>query len=235
MRLSRYSDATLLRKSGPEFKQVVSYRGTGTVYHATPSSASIGDYLVICGINGLSSVPLSEDGWASIYSTSSTGSTYFDNSRIHIKICTASDIGSGVSLNASNFYFASNYYVFSNPNNSFSDSNPINSYGKLINFLYNSKNYKNGASTSTVSSINIPNHPDIYGPNYLKIMAMGCNPNSSNADVSYSGPGVFRGVEDGYWWRSLGSVYQYPATQTNGTVFANGGAGGMSWIYAYLI
>lgn len=234
MRLSTYADTDLIRGSGPQLKGYATYRGTGDVVHNTPAQAAVGDYLVIAGCNGLSSAPPPSGGWANAYSSGSTGSTYSDSTRIHVKVCEASDIGSSVTLSASGYYFSSVYYVFSNPNNMFSGLTGYSMWSAIYNFVNYPKNVQRGATTSSTTSLTVPTTGNIFGPNYLRVMAIGSNPNSSDSTAGFSGSGVKINVEDGYWYRSLCSVYETGSTNLGGTATATA-AGGMSFISVYLI
>lgn len=234
MRSRIFADTDLMRETGPQLKAQASYRGTGVVRHTIPAGAAVGDYLVIAGFNGLSQYPSYLDGWATMWGNTSSGSSYWASARIHIKVCTQSDLDVGyLDFEASGYYFGSTFYVFSNPNRMFIYDDPLIAYNRLISFLYRSSNWETAASTSSVSSIVIPNEPTVYGPNYLKITSIDCNPNSSDANISYSGPGVKTNIEDGYWHRSGQSSYEYNSKGIGGT--ASGGTGGWSWIYIYLI
>lgn len=236
MRAQVLSNVNLIRKTGPQFKSKYSISSTGYVTYTIPATAQVGDYLILITNNVTTittpSIP-SSNGWLSFYSTRSSGSTYVDNTSVHIKICRAGDAGSSIILYATGFHFEGTFYVFSNPNNFLVRDTASEAYSALISFIFYSSNSRTSASTTSVSSINIPDGAK-YGANYTRLSCGTVNPNSATGYITWSGSGTLTQVNDGYYWRGLGSVYEQQSLNLSGN-FISSQAGGMAWQSFYII
>lgn len=236
MRAQVLSNVNLIRKTGPEFKSKSSISATGYITYTIPATASVGDYIILVCNNGTSMTTPSNpslSGWVTLYSPGTSGSTYSDSVTAFIKICRAEDIGSSVVIYAAGYQIEGTLYTFSNPNGSFITTKAYESYDLLYSFLYYSKNQRAAASTTTVSSINLPAGSS-YGSKYTRISYCTVNPNSTYGYISWSGSGTSTQVNDGYYWRGFLSVYEQDSLNLSGNFISTAG-GAMVWQSFYII
>jgi hypothetical protein len=196
-----------------------------------PASAQVGDYIVIASANGVvipESSPIPSYLFRAIYGGFSTGSTFNENSSFFIKICRAVDIGSAVHLNTSGgFSVHAQMFIFTNPRRTHLDLSydsgvpgnpysPFDLYPEI--FIPRVTGFSTGNSTSATiapiaSGVRLP-------PYCLKFTVLAANGVSNYPNVSYSGPGSVRHLQDSYWYRSSSCVYETNATNIGNQLFS---------------
>lgn len=217
---------TSSEEDGPQYRGHTTSKGSNTVTTSIPSQAQVGDYLVLVGSNGLDVSPSSSNGWYTKYSGQALGGTYFWYTRIHIKICTESDIGASVDTSASGFYHQNILFAFSNPNKSRITQNtidyPLNSYYSLYYAygVYSSNQFEESlTTTSAQSSISITPTKS-RSIKSLKLSVASINPNSGSGNGSMTNAGSTVRVTDSYWYTSLIAGYE-PDTVSLDAITAN--------------
>jgi len=204
-----------------------------------PASAQVNDYLVVTTSNGTTLLQSSTSDylrWRSLYGPTGVGSPFNEFVTLHIKLCEASDIGARLDMNTSGgFQFNAQMHVFTNPNNT--DVNDMFGYSSFFWFFYDDFKSSHTVSTGNTSSVSVPANLNgqLYGPNCLKFTALAANPSSSFANISYSGPGQARVVNDSYWFRGLASVYELNSTNASAAGTFSFSSGAFAAVSFYLI
>lgn len=191
-----------------------------------PATAQIGDYLVVANTNnaGFTEGLVGGTAWVSHTGVFNCG-TYCEGAVIHVKICTAQDIGRTYNLNAGGFPIQALVYVFTNPNK----------YGTTYSYavppfgVYDNDSQSNPGNTSSVtvpfSSQLPPKH--VYE---CRLFAFAANGSSTYPNQTYSGPGSFRALTDAYWWRSIGMAYIVNNTGSASSVCSVSNPSALSWV-----
>ena len=221
------ASAGSVTKSGPTLRVLGNTYTTGQPQGSQtiqiPSTAQVGDYLIIAGNNGFSWVSGTPSGWVAYYSNQSIGpyttydqfngtitSNYTENVIIYVKVCEAGDIGSSHIMASGGYNFQVAVYVFTNPNKTVLSPN----YGGWF-YSYQGNNGLTSALTGNIDSFTYPAFAKELPPGSLTFGAYASNGNFGYPNISYSGPGTNRYVQDPYWWRGTGFFYK---ENTNGLI-----------------
>lgn len=213
-----------LRANGPNLKHT---NPTWTI----PSTAQVGDYLVIMGNNGNQITNDNQAGgygWHSFYGPYGQ-SSYVEQAWIKLKVATAEDVGTSYTLNSSGYPFMAQAYIFTNPN-----MTNLDYKAPFVYWYYKSVGYGSPANTSARSQQTFPAQPNPLGPNCLRLFVAGMNGNSTWVSSSWSGGLTTRAVNDSYWWRGSTSGWIAGSTglETPTVYFNQGGA--LAWMEMYL-
>lgn len=210
------------------------YTYSGNFNFTPPSGTSVGDYMVVVHNNGISVSPSVQGGTPrlDIFGNGSSGATWNEFTGAHIKVMRSIDLSTSFSFTqSSGFFFQSIVYIFSNPNNLYSAMNVSLNYSSFYKIPYESTTISgNVTSFNYTTSYNDP-YDFKFG---TRIIMFGANGANANPQISYSGPGTFTKIQDGYWWRAVGSAYQTNVDcsvnpTTNFTASASTPSG-MSWL-----